>query len=144
MRQIYLASSWRNLRQPNLVEKLRQWGHKVYDFRNPVRLEVGKGFAWSDLDPDWQKWSARDYRKKLLESQVASHGFVADLRAMHWADTCVLLQPCGRSAHLELGYMAGQGKHTIIVLSDGEEPELMAMLADQLVVSEDELQAALQ
>lgn len=66
-------------------------------------------------------------------------GFNADFAAMRWADTCVLLLPCGRSAHLELGWMAGAGKRTIIVTQDGKEPELMALLADHICVSTSEV-----
>ena len=29
-----------------------------------------------------------------------------------WDDTFVLVLPCGRSAHLELGWAVGQGKRT--------------------------------
>lgn len=44
MAKIYVASSWRNPYQPTVVEKLRECGHEVYDFRNPPKR---KGFAWS-------------------------------------------------------------------------------------------------
>ena len=37
-RKIYVASSWRNEYYPEVVEKLREAGHEVYDFRNPWRL----------------------------------------------------------------------------------------------------------
>jgi hypothetical protein len=32
-RKIYVASSWRNEYYPEVVEKLREAGHEVYDFR---------------------------------------------------------------------------------------------------------------
>ncbi len=35
MAKIYVASSWRNKYQPEVVAALRKAGHKVYDFRNP-------------------------------------------------------------------------------------------------------------
>ena len=34
-RKIYVASSWRNGYYPDVVDKLREAGHDVYDFRNP-------------------------------------------------------------------------------------------------------------
>lgn len=43
---------------------------------------------------------------------------------MKWADVCVLVMPCGRSAHLEAGWFVGAGKPTLILLENGE-PELM-------------------
>ena len=33
--KIYVASSWRNERQPDVVQALRNAGHDVYDFRHP-------------------------------------------------------------------------------------------------------------
>jgi hypothetical protein len=64
---------------------------------------------------------------------------MADFSAMRWADTCVMLLPSGRSAHLELGWMAGAGKRTCILTQDGEEPELMALLADKICISIEEV-----
>jgi len=118
MARIYVASSWRNQRQPKIVEVLRDDGHAVYDFRNPDH-GLG-GFAWSQIDPNWKSWSPIEYRDHLTRSSVAAHGFMTDQRALAWCDTCVLVMPCGRSAHLELGWAAGAGKHTAILLEGGE------------------------
>jgi hypothetical protein len=141
-RKIYLATSWRNPDQPAAVRALREAGHEVYDFRNPPGAGA-KGFQWSDLDPDWQSWSAAQYRKSL-GLVYARQGFNNDFDGMKWADVGVLLLPCGRSAHLELGWMAGAGKRTIIWTRDGQEPELMALLATEICISLDEVLASLQ
>lgn len=137
MSKIYLASSWRNPQQPNLVSFLRDAGHEVYDFRNPPS-GIPNGFRWSEIDPKWTAWSAAVYREKL-KTPLAQQGFNSDFDGMKWADTGVLLLLCGRSAHLELGWMAGAGKRTIILTRDGEEPELMALLASEICVSWSEL-----
>jgi hypothetical protein len=137
--KIYVASSWRNAKQPLVVQRLREAGHEVYDFRNPPD---GTGFAWSEIDPEWESWSAARYREKLLHPR-AEQGFASDFNAMHWADVCVLVLPCGRSAHLELGWCAGAGKRTIILTRDGEEPELMAKMATAITVSISETVAKL-
>jgi len=141
MSRIYLASSWRNERQPEMVRLLRQFGHDVYDFRNPPNGIPG--FAWSELDPDWQNWTAEQYREHLITHPIAARGYVTDLRGMEWADTCVLLLPCGRSAHLEAGWFCGRGKRCLILTRDGEEPELMALMADGIFITAQELLAAL-
>lgn len=141
MSRIYLASSWRNQHQPETLKLLRSVGHEVYDFRNPFHAD--SGFSWSQIDPNWLNWTAEEYRSNLLKSPIASHGYNNDMRAMCWADTCVLLLPCGRSAHLEAGWFCGQGKRCVIRTFDGEEPELMALMATEIVVSDDELLAAL-
>ncbi len=140
MARIYVASSWRNPYQPAVVDLLRGHGHQVYDFRNPPHRDGG--FHWSDIDRDWQDWSACGLREALLTEHRAAVGFLADKRAMEWADTCVLVQPCGRSAHLEAGWMAGAGKRVVVLLKEGE-PELMYLLATDLVAGVDELVAAL-
>jgi hypothetical protein len=142
MSRIYLASSWRNEAQPDAVLMLRMAGHDVYDFRNPPTGV--KGFAWSEIDPDWLGWSAAEYRRLLTTHPIAARGYVTDLRGMEWADTCVLLLPCGRSAHLEAGWFAGRGKRLIIWTRDGEEPELMALMANHICASGAEVLDALQ
>jgi len=141
MSKIYLASSWRNQQQPAAVEALRQAGHEVYDFRNPPG-GIKDGFRWSELDPNWEAWDSATYRS-MLAKPLAQRGFNSDFDGMKWADVGVLLLPCGRSAHLELGWMAGAGKRTIILTRDGEEPELMALLASQICISMEELVGAL-
>lgn len=137
MARIYVASSWRNAHQPWIVDLLRMHRHEVYDFRNPPHVD--SGFGWSEIDPNWQNWKAKEYRAHLLTHPIAARGFLADLRGMQWADTCLLVLPCGRSAHLEAGWFTGQGKRTIILTQDGEEPELMALLANHICVSTDEV-----
>lgn len=140
-RRIYLASSWRCQDQPRVVVLLREAGHEVYDFRNPAPGNTG--FAWSAIDPDWLGWEPKAFAK-LLWHPVARAGFTLDKAALDWCDTCVLLLPCGRSAHLEAGYAAGQGKLTIFYLSpDRFEPELMYLLGHGCVTTDDELLSAL-
>jgi hypothetical protein len=133
--KVYVASSWRNDRQPEIVQLLRFAGHEVYDFRNP--LESCSGFHWSEIAPDWQGWSPEKLRHGL-EHRLACKGFRRDFAAMQWADACVLLMPCGRSAHLEAGWFVGAGKPVCILLSSGE-PELMYKMANRLCVQPDEI-----
>jgi hypothetical protein len=129
-RRIYVASSWRNRLQPAVVGRLRLAGFDVYDFRNPE--DGDNGFHWSEIDPNWEGWSAQRYAE-LIDHPVAVDGFKKDLAAMEWADTFVLIMPCGRSAHLELGWAVGQGKRTAILLRDeGFKPELMYRMVDYL------------
>ena len=129
---VYVASSWRNPTQPAVVAILRAAGIDCYDFRNPAPGE--SGFSWSDIDPDWLHWTADQY-VTALDHPIAKAGFNRDFDAMHRADTFVLVQPCGRSAHLELGWAVGAGKRTAILTQDGEEPELMAGMVDHIATS---------
>ena len=52
---------------------------------------------------------------------------------MKWADCCVLVLPCGRSAHTEAGWFAGRGLKTIVYIPEKQEPELMYKLFDAVV-----------
>jgi len=138
--RIYLASSWRNRYQPEVVAALREAGHEVYDFRNPA--PGNPGFHWSEIDPNWENWRASHFRAHLLSSPIADAGFGADWGAMRWADTGVLLLPCGRSAHLEAGYFVGAGKPLHILIAELPEPELMYRMATSICLTLDELLAA--
>lgn len=134
--RIYLASSWRNTRQPEIVTTLRGAGHEVYDFRNPAPGE--NGFAWSAIDHAWQAWNA-EQQIAALDHPTARRGLSFDFCGMQWCDTLVMLQPCGRSAALELGWAVGAGKLTAVLMCDEQEPELMIRLADMLTTSTEEL-----
>lgn len=60
-----------------------------------------------------------------------SEAFEADMTALQECDACVLVLPCGRSAHLELGWAVGACKRTAILLAkEGFEPELMYKMCD--------------
>ena len=63
-----------------------------------------------------------------MSHPVAEFGFKNDMEALLWADACVLLLPCGKSAHSEAGWMMGAGKPTYVLLTDKQEPELMYKL----------------
>lgn len=171
MARIYVASSWRNPYQPELVSNLRRNGHAVYDFRHDGRRlldqdphrtigfeePLATAFSWSEMDPYWQQWTPEVYRQKLQTSPRAAQGYIGDLRGMEWADTCVLCLPCGNSAHIEAGYMKARGKRLIIYWERNErktvqfsdsshrgkvwefEPDLMYLLADNLVIGPGEL-----
>lgn len=138
--KVYVASSWRNQLQPIVVERLRREGHLVYDFRNPSPGD--HGFHWSAIDPKWRDWSPEQFRR-ALQHEMAGHGFANDMGALSEADSTVLVLPCGRSAHLELGWAAGDGQRTFILALEQTEPELMYLMCDGICTSVDELVVAL-
>jgi len=142
MRRIYLASSWRNKYHTEVYSSLINAGALVYNFKSSLAHEDGgpvpTAFSWAEIDANWQNWSQSQYISKLTHSPRAQQGFMGDFRGMEWADTCVLLMPCGRSAHIEAGYMKGRGKRLVIYYhkeeAEGFEPDLMYLLADHIVV----------
>lgn len=127
--RIYVASSWRNEHQQYIVNVLREAGHEVYDFKHPTSGDAG--FHWSEIDPNWQDWTIHQYCTALGHDH-AKFGFNRDFDAMKAADACVLVLPCGRSAHLEAGWMKGAGKKVLayIPCDYRMEPELMYKMLD--------------
>lgn len=136
MAKIYVASSWRNQLQPQVVQALRDAGHEVYDFRNP---ESRTGFAWSQVESAHalrgsDKWPA-EALCEVLAHPIAQAGFASDHKAMEWADTFVMVLPCGKSAHLELGWACGRGKRTFVLMAEPDTPELMYLETTMLAGS---------
>lgn len=119
---IYVASSWRNILQIVIVHALRRCGHEVYDFRNPA--PGNKGFAWSDIDPNWKNWTPEEYRD-ALRYPAAVLGYALDIGALRRCDACVLVLPAGRSSSWEFGYAMGSGKSGYVIQLESQEPELM-------------------
>lgn len=150
--KIYLASSWRNPHQPEVLKMLRDAGHKVYDFRNPAPDNAG--FSWQNAAPKGMNGTP-EYKhgdtvtlkalRETLRHPVAERGFAFDLGAMQKANATVLLLPCGNSAHLEFGWSCGAGKISVVYAPPGVEiqPELMYLCGNALCTSPDELLAAL-
>jgi hypothetical protein len=123
--KLYVASSWRNLYQPEVVSRLRLANHEVYDFRHP---SPGKeGFSWASIDASWQQWSVREYRA-AARHDFARQGFQTDFEALNWCEGCVLVLPSGVSAHLEAGWCKGAGKTVVVYAPELKEAELMYKL----------------
>ncbi len=132
--RVFVASSWRNERQPDVVAILKGAGHDVYDFHNPPE---SAGFAWANIDYHWQTWTPSQY-VDALQHDDAIAAFESDMDGLEEADAVVMVQPCGVSAALELGYAVGAGKHTAVLFSPGE-PDLMLKMAGRLCLTIDEL-----
>lgn len=137
--RIYVASSWRNeAKQQAVVRALRDDGHDVYDFRNPAPGDTG--FGWRQCATPEQLKDPRAFRDEVLTHDVARAGFAKDMNALKSADATVLVLPCGRSAHLELGYATGAAQRTIVLLDDPiSEPELMYLACTAIATSLDEV-----
>lgn len=147
--KLYVASSWRNPKYPSIIKLLREAGYDCYDFKNPAA--GNNGFHWREIDPAWtasggqRTMTLAQYRDKALTSVQAETGFKFDFDAMKWADACVLVLPCGRSAHLEAGWFVGQGRPCHILLDEDKfEPELMYKMATSISIDTNELLLALE
>ena len=139
-RKIYVASSWRNEFYEDVVRSLRAAGHDVYDFRNPPSGD--EGFKWSCVAEDYMDWTPQEYRQQLMHPKAVRQ-FGNDMRAMESCDVCVLVLPCGRSAHTEAGWFAGRGCEVYAYIPVSQEPELMYKLFNGVCCTMDELLEAL-
>jgi nucleoside 2-deoxyribosyltransferase len=133
MTKVYVASSWRNFRHNIVCNMLRELPFlDVYDFKKPPNKTA---FKWDDIDLNHPNWDGDEFRA-ALQHPTAEAGFQSDWQALQACDVCVLVLPCNRSAHLELGYAVGAGKKTVILLGgetacDGN-PELMYKMVDHI------------
>lgn len=133
---VYVASSWRNEFQPEVVQRLRDDGHEVYDFRE------ADGFSWRSVDVGWLLWTPAQYLAGLSHP-LAEKGFARDMDALRLCDACVMVMPCGPSASLEAGWAAGAGKRLIVYVPGLREPDLMVKMADLVTTNFDEVIAEL-
>lgn len=121
---VYVASSWRNDHQPNIIEAIRALGIECYDFKD------SDGFHWKEAGLEHKGCTFDEYIE-ALGTHVAARGFARDMAALVRATHVLLVLPSGRSAHLEAGYAIGADKRTLIYIPPGEfdEPELMYLMA---------------
>lgn len=112
--RIYLIGSLRNPEIPRIGNYLREIGFNVFD----------DWFAGGKIaDDEWQAYETvrgRPY-DVALRGYAARHVFEFDLHHINSSDIGVLVLPAGKSGHLELGYMIGQGKPGYVLFD--KEPE---------------------
>jgi hypothetical protein len=107
---VYVVGSLRNPEIPAVSEALRKVGFDVYD-------------DWWSASEDADDWLHEYYRnrgfthKQILSSYASKHIFELDLKHLNRADIGVLVMPAGRSGHLELGYLIGQGKPSYVLFA---------------------------
>lgn len=128
--RIYVASSWRNDRYRKVLDQVRAAspGVYVYDFQFE-----GAAFDWKDIDPDWD--SKKDIKlnsrtiTSLLQHPLAIEAFKHDFNALLSSDLVILVNPCGKSAHIEAGVAFGSGIPVWILQDESARPELTYKIA---------------
>lgn len=131
--KIYLIGSLRNPQVPTLAAALRLDGHDVFDDWYA---------AGPEADDFWQKYEKAkgSTYPVALQGYAASHVFEYDKSHLDRCDVGVLLLPAGKSGHLELGYMLGQGKRGyILVPEEVERWDVMYKFASGVFFTEKEL-----
>jgi hypothetical protein len=127
---VYLIGSLRNPNIPQLGNSIRKLGYEVFD---------DWFAAGPEADDYWQKYeqSRGTSYGDALNSYAARHVFNFDIHHLERADIGVLVMPAGKSGHLELGYMIGQGKRSYVLFD--KEPErwdVMYQFADDVFFDE--------
>ncbi len=129
--KIYIASSWKNQEAVFwLANSLENYGFEVDAFCRSTDKRFA--FHWSEMVDDEIDLLKYDALSFLNDAKV-QRAYNEDKKWLDWADTVIMLMPCGRSSHLEGGYGKGQGKHLFLF---GEFPkgefDVMYALADGL------------
>lgn len=135
---IYLIGSLRNPRIPEIAKTLRAAGHDIFDDWFAAGPEA------DDYWRDYEKGRGHDFAQALA-GEAAQHVLAFDQEHLDACDSAILVMPAGKSGHLELGYVLGQGKPGYILL-DGEPErfDVMCGLATGVFTSLDDLVDALQ
>lgn len=120
----YVIGSLRNPEIVRLAERMRMRGAEVHD-------------DWyapgPKTDEHWREYEqARGHDfVDALQGRHAQNVFEYDRDWLHWADAVVMLMPAGKSGHIELGYAAGIGKETHIILAPEQDRwDVMYKFAD--------------
>ena len=135
--QGYIIGSLRNPDIPHIANAIRDLGLHAFD---------DWWSASEDADEWWQnheKIRGRTY-KEALNGAHATNVFEFDLKNIEESSFGVLVLPAGKSGHMEMGYMRGEGK-PIWIYFDGEPDrfDIMYRFAYDVCFSLDELLASL-
>lgn len=113
-KMIYVIGSLRNQNIPLIANKLRKLGFEVFDdWFSP-------GPEADDFWRNYEKVRGSTY-KQALNNWAGKHVYEFDKFHIDRANIGIMVMPAGKSGHLEIGYMIGQGKPCFILFD--EEPE---------------------
>ena len=134
MPKIYLIGSLRNPAVPEIGNDLRTAGFDVFDDWYA---------AGPEADDCWREYETlRGHSfEQALEGYSAKHVYNFDLTHLHEADAGILLTPAGKSGHLELGFLAGRGKKTMVYFTDPNPDrwDVMYQFVDLVVFSKEKM-----
>jgi hypothetical protein len=132
IKSLYLIGSLRNEEIPKVAESLRSTGLDVFDDW------YSAGFEADDYWKKYEEGRGRSY-KDALGGYAARHVFEFDRSHLDRCDAACLVLPAGKSGHLELGYVAGSGKPTFILLDRPDRWDVMYQFATEVFENKDEM-----
>lgn len=133
IRSIYVIGSLRNEAIPEVAAALRTVGLDAFDDWHA---------AGPEADDYWKKYEVNRGHgfKEALRGHAAVHVYEFDRSHLDRCDSAVLVLPAGKSGHLELGYVAGCGKPTYILLDEQDSRfDVMYQFADEVFISKEEM-----
>lgn len=131
--KVYLISALKHSGVVHLGNKLRKLGFDVFDDWYAAGPEADDYWA------KYEKARGRTYTE-ALEGWHAKHVFALDYQHLLQADVGILLLPASRSAHLEAGFLAGQGKPVFVLMEEGQDRwDVMYLLLTKVFTDEDDL-----
>jgi len=133
IKSIYIIGSLRNPSITQFANEVQELGFEAFaDWMAP-------GPQADDFLRDYAKQRGLNY-KQTLQSYEARHIFAFDKEHIDRCDAAVMLMPAGRSGHMELGYVRGQGKPAYILFNDEpERVDVMYQFAVDVFFSKQEL-----
>ncbi len=134
MTVLFISGSLRNSRVPGIAQALRGIGYEVFDDWHAVGPRA---------DEHWQSYEEmrRHSYAQALRGWAARHTYDFDLYNLNRVDGGVLVLPAGRSAHMEFGYIVGQGKKGYVLFDQGppERWDVMYQFAAGIFFSLEEM-----
>ena len=134
---IYLVGSLRNPQIPLIGNELRSRGFSVFDDW------FAGGPEADDSWKDYEETRGRSYTS-ALDGFAAKHVFEYDKYHLDRASAGLMVLPAGKSGHLELGYLIGQGKPGFILLDTVDRWDVMYQFAEVVSYDLDVIIAGLQ
>lgn len=110
---VYVIGSLRNPRVPAIAAALREAGYDAFDDWYAAGPEA------DDIWQHYERERGRVYAEGLA-GWHAGHVYDFDRHHLTRCDAGVLVLPAGKSAHIELGFVVGQGKPGYILMESGE------------------------
>lgn len=130
--QIYLIGSLRNAAIPILGERLRKDGFKIFDEWYSAGEEA------DDKLRDYFRNRGFSY-KEALSSHAAKNIFHFDKRHLDASEAAILVMPAGKSAHLEVGWMAKDKPTFYYIEEEPDRYDLMVQFCTAVCIGYDDL-----
>lgn len=135
---VYVCSSWKNAEYDEFVQRVENvLGWEVYNFKKPISsYDTNHYFKRTQITFNWEEFfeenrvyedEPQEFLRVFNEDGLVNVNFALDYSALNKADVGILLNPCGKSAHLEAGYLLGKGKDVHVILDNSfyAKPDLM-------------------